>query len=579
MLSFAVFDGPTPAQNRVLRHAYLVGPDNVPVAGEVEFNNGLVRCLKTSSEAAGLAMQVKLDGQTLSEINAVGHEPPLALRSLGVITLQTCLLPERDEPYLLSLELARHRIMLFLNKLEEWQLFDFPPDHPVMRLFEDARQTFTEALVAQRHHGADAPAEHFGFNADAHRLSLKALWLAVEAAERLALIETEQQFAPRMTGQIWSEAQGEGAPAPAKGSAPAIHPTRPGIVLSQRPALGCAISPGVFGMLAQSAAAESCDFVTMPMRWVELEPSEGEYTFAPTDRWIEWAVRKARLPIVGGPVIDFRPSCVPEWLYIWENDYETLRELVYEHVKAVVTRYRRTVARWTICSGLHANTHFKLSFDQMMDLTRICVLVMRKLHPQGKVQVEISQPWGEYYTANRKSLPPMLYADMMAQAGIHVDSIALRVQMGQPEPGQSVRDLMAFSAMLDQYATLDKPISLTAVGAPAAETPPPHDEPERNAGWWREPWSESSQADWLSSVCSVAAAKPYVHSICWQELVDPPRVAEMPAGGLISSKGERRPAFERFVEVRNAVMAAQPIGRLHGVDLLGETDHETQAVG
>lgn len=52
------------------------------------------------------------------------------------------------------------------------------------------------------------------------------------------------------------------------------------------------------------------------------------------------------MPIVAGPVIDLRRGNVPEWLYMREHDYETLRELVYEHVKNLVTRYRH--ALWNV---------------------------------------------------------------------------------------------------------------------------------------------------------------------------------------------------------------------------------------
>jgi tripartite-type tricarboxylate transporter receptor subunit TctC len=42
----------------------------------------------------------------------------------------------------------------------------------------------------------------------------------------------------------------------------------------------------------------------MPMRWIDMEPAEGKYDFSATDRWIEWAVRAAKLPVVGGPLIE-----------------------------------------------------------------------------------------------------------------------------------------------------------------------------------------------------------------------------------------------------------------------------------
>lgn len=601
MLSFFVFNGDEPASESVLRHAYLIGPDNIPVPGEIRLEDGVIHCSKTNTEAAGLSLQWDLDDEAIKGLegksgfagpvdehafrekvrreraererlaagrlattspSAVVDEPPeYTLRSLGRLTLRTCLLPERDRPYLLSLELARHRLMLFLNKLEEWQLIDLAPTHPALELFERARLLFTEALVAQRADGSEGEAT-YGYAATANRIAIRALWLGVEASERLALEAASRDFGPRMSGKLYEDAV-EGVDSFPLGrsrqSTPVVTADRTGVILPTRPVVGCTVSPSSFTEHAQRVAGSSLDFVQMPMRWVEMEPTEGKYYFRNTDQWIEWAVRHVRLPVVAGPVIDFRPTCVPEWLYIWENDYDTLRELVYEHVKSVVTRYRRTIGRWTVISGVHVNDNFHFSFDQMMDLTRICVLLVRKLHPTAKILVEVTQPWGEYYTHNRRSLPPLLYAEMISQAGVMVDGFGLRVQMGQPAPGQSARDLMAFSSMLDRYAALEKPLSITAMGAPSG-TPEASSAPEladRQPGFWREPWDPNVQADWATAAMSIALSKPYVQSVCWHELYDLPQPAEMPRGGLLGIDGTPKPTAQRIAEVRSAVRSGE----------------------
>ena len=514
--------------------ASIVGPDAVPVTGAAVAQPGLIRCEKTSSEAAALSIQVTLDASALASLGPCLLPDGTALRPLGQLVLQTCLLPDRDRPYLLTLELARHRVMLILNKLEEWQAFESLAADPVMPVIEKAREAFTQALVALPRQATP--------DDDADRLALRALWIALEASERLALRQAQLDFGAPARARMHAQAADDlGA------GQPVLHPTRAGLVLPQAPAVGVTISPLVFTDPAKDLAAKAADFITMPMRWLEMEPAEGEYAFARTDRWIEWAVRAAKIPVVAGPVIDFRPHAVPDWLYIWENDYDTLRELVYEHMKAVVTRYRRTVNRWTVCSGLHANRNFAFTFEQMIDLTRICVLVTRKLHPKAKVQVEIVEPWGEHHSADRRSLPPTLYAEMLAQASIQFDTLALRIQMGVPAPGLATRDLMAFSAMLDQYAALDRPIAITAAGVPAAPIDLTDDENQGlSGGSWRQPWSNQAQADWASAFLAVALAKPFVQSVCWQELADPTASAEMPRGGLADAAGAPRPVCERL---------------------------------
>ncbi|MEQ9206394.1 MAG: endo-1,4-beta-xylanase [Phycisphaerales bacterium] len=543
MLRFVSLD-PTPAITGTLPGAYLVGKDNVAITGEVTLRDGIVVCEKGTSEAAAIAVQLDLNQERLDQLGSDTTVEGIELKPLGTWTLQTCLLPQRENPYLLVLELARHRIMLCLTKLEDWQSIESSEGTLPMRLLSAAQSVFVQALV----HAPDSIKP----DSDAAKLALRALWIALEASERLALFQAQSDFPVRVNGEMYESIDTEQTePSRRK---PILHPTRGGVVLPLKPAVGTVVSPHVYAPMTQDAITRSCDFITVPMRWIEMEPAEGEYDYTRTDRWIEWAIREAKIPIVAGPLIDFRSASVPDWLYIWENDYETLRELVYEHIKTLVTRYRRTVTRWTVSSGLHCGEHFKLSFEQMMDLTRICVLVTRKLHPRAKIQVEITQPWGEYHTHDRSSLPPLLYAEMLSQAGIQIDAFSLRMQMGSYRPGLQTRDLLAFSSMLDQYAMLDRPITISSFGVPSSKIAPRDELPNwPSAGQWRQPWSESAQADWLSAYGAVALSKPYIESICWHELADTSGSTDMRTGGLMDIKGLARPALDRLTELRTAI--------------------------
>lgn len=566
LLSFVVFDADgVDTAHFPPRHAYLIGPDEVPMQGDISMEPGLVECEKTIQQTAGLAVQFQVG-------KPEGPGVPPTPNGLGLLTLSTCLLPDRAEPYLLTIEIARNRIMFFLNKLEDWGLFELPSDNPVMQQFEHARAQFTQALVAQRGTAADpGPAgeesPRLGFSHEADKIATNALSLAINAGEGLTLINADRQLKHRLSGRAYAEAVqhlGRLTPEVPPTGHPILIPGAGQVVLHGPPLIGCAVSPGLFGEPLQKAVLATCDFVTMPMRWKDLEPNEGKYNFATTDRWIEWAVRTAKLPVVGGPLIDFRPQAVPEWLFIWENDYETLRDLVFEHVQAVVTRYRRTVTRWTVASGLHVNTNFKISFEQIMDLTRMCVLLTKKLHPTAKIQLEVAQPWGEYHANNRRSIPPYLYAEAAVAAGLSIDAIALRVQMGHAEPGFATRDMMALSALLDKFAGLEKPITVSAIGAPSAPITPLPFRPRAGAeaedayepGFWRQPWSEQAQTDWLTQAVSICCSKPYVHSVCWHELADAPpsaAIPEMPHAGLLHSNGAHKPSLVRLAQLRNAI--------------------------
>jgi hypothetical protein len=575
MLSFVAFNlatGTSPgaggsARDALVRQAYLIGADDAALQADIRIVDGVIRCEKRTTEAAAICLQLALDGSNAGLSAGLGGEAAGGGSGgggggIGVVMVQSCLLPEREAPYLLSLELARHRIMLILNKLEDWALFDLPADDPALIMFEEARHAFTLAVVA-----AGGGGNGRGFSADADQLGRRALVRAIEAGEALTLKQAAVQHAKRMSGELAAAAAAIATPPSAiteheAAASRAALIGSAGVILPTPPQVGCIVAPDQFTPQLQKLVAGACDFICMPMRWIDMEPTEGKYAFAKTDRWIEWAVRTAKLPVVGGPVIDFRPRSVPEWLYIWEHDYETLRELVYEHVKTIVTRYRRTVGTWTVVSGLHVNSNFTVSFEQVMDLTRMCVMVVRKLQPSARIVIEVDQPWGEYYAENPRAIPPVLYAEMVSQAGINADLFGLRVEMGHPEQGRQTRDLMAFSALLDRYAALEKPLAITALSAPAE--PETGGAPVRagatglverlpDAGYWRQPWSAQAQWKWMTAFIGVAVSKPYVHSVSWHELYDSGRPGDPRRDGLVAGAGNLRPAAARLAEIRAAL--------------------------
>ncbi len=509
MFSFVVFD--TPARVKELaERAFLIGPDDVPIGGAVQARGGSLVCEKTTHEASGLT--------TLFDVG-----------ECGVCSLQTCLLPDREEPYLLSLELARHRIMLFLNKLEEWVNGDIPAEEPAFTLFERARSSFTKALSASR--GEDG-----AYTKEQDELAREALCVAIQASERLALLVADAMLRIRLD---------------------AAHGPSPSSAASY--GVGTVVRRDQGGAALQRVVRDSFDFVCMPMRWHALEPEEGEYSFGKTDKWVEWAVREAKIPVHAGPLIDFRAGRAPEWLHIWENDYDTLREVCFEHLKRVVTRYRKAVTKWVVCSGLHLNEAFPLTLEQLMDLTRLCVMVVKKLQPSSEVVVEIDQPFGEHYATNDRSAPPLLYAEIAHQQGVDIDAFGLRIQMGDGSAGRSVRDMMRLSAMLDAYSMFDRPLVVTALGTPSSPTPG-----GERAGRWRRAWSGDAQAEWLAEALTVCLSKPFVRSVCWQELYDPPGEGaslEQPFGGLIGADGKPKPALAKIARMRQGMRERKtPLG-------------------
>lgn len=541
MLSFAVFDEQGPAAAWPLRDAFMFGPDGIPVPAQVRAEPGRIVCEKPSAEAAGLSMPFPAPADD-GDDTAAGTPVPAANGSQPLV-LSTCLLPERDEPYLLSLELARQRIMVLLNKLEDWQLFDLPANDPALEALENARLAFTEALVSQSQ-GIGQSGGHHAYSVEADQRARRALDLATRACDLIAAVHVRRALPDRLTGNGYAAATGQDLPAGGTLQGPPVKsPNDTGLVLAGKPAVAVSINANQFSPATQQVLASSSDFLALPMSWRELEPDEGRYSFASTDRWIEWAVRRAKMTVLAGPVIGFDKSDVPDWLYIWEHDYETLREVIYEHVKNVITRYRRTVPRWTVLSGLNRNLNIQLTFEQMMDLTRMVMLLSRKLHPQGKMQIEVVHPFGSEPAHRARSLPGTLYAEMVQQAGIGVDAWAVRLELERPKPGQAGRDLMQLAAALDRYALLDRPLAVHAI-APA-QSPDAQGLTAEDVGW-------------LSRAFEIIASRPSVVSMTWQEREMPPGAQRPVVGSIVDGSGGPRPAVAALTQLRRTIREGRP---------------------
>ncbi len=495
MLRFRVFENGQAAKECALRNAYLIGSDSSAMRGDITFRNGEVQVQKRELGSTSLALQ-----QTLGD--------------LGEMTVQTTLLPDREEPYLLSLEQARHRLMMLWAKLEDWGMLDLDKAHPISRKVAECRRRFVEALCHQKTDPAKAD-----------ELAKRCLVAAVDTSEELAMIHAETLLNRRKAAGVLP-----------------------------RYALGCAATLDMPDDALRATILSTFDYIYLPIPWKLLAVAEGEYRWEHMDNWVAWSA-KHRLPVVAGPLVSFDHRVLPEWVYIWEHDYDAMRDVVYEHVERVVSRYKNQVRAWTAVSGLHANSQFNFTFDQLMDLTRMSTQLVKRVQPASKCLIEVRQPFGEYYGRNQRSIPPITYADLLVQGGIQFDAFILRLSMGQAAPGQYTRDLMQISNLIDQFSVFGKPVH-TIIAAPSEpveewmiSTPDATDVVDPNCGVWRKPWSPPVQAKWLGAMLRIAMSKPYVETVAWTELMDHPG-AELPLGGLIDEQMKPKKAFKALVEFR-----------------------------
>lgn len=483
MLKFACY-GPDRQPDRLLLDgAYAVGNDGVPVRADITAQNSLIVCNPRGTDPIGIGLLWPVDG-------------------FGTISLETTRLPPRTQPYHLHIELARHRLMRISLKREEWGLFDYPGIDEISREVEQARQLFVAALKSK-----DDPVA-------AAKLADESLSHAMIASEKLCRFHASVFLSRRQkTGGFGRRYLGAGAAA-------------------------AAATPALIGRVREAA-----DFLRLPMNWRDLQPKEQGVNYAYADGWAKLAAAQ-KLPLTAGPLLNFGVRFVPDWMYIWENDYDSIKEYAGEHVRRTVRRYAGAVTTWIAASGLHAESVFDLSVEQIIELTRIATTITKQTAPRSQVIVELCQPWGEYYARNQRTIPPLLYADMVVQSGVQFDAFGLQFLIGGP--GFHVRDLFQISSLIDRLANVGKPLNVTAVACPSAASP---NGKGGEAGTWRGAWSETLQADWMQAFLEIALSKPYVDTVCVHELADEPD-QPIPNGGLLRPDLTPKPSYERILALR-----------------------------
>jgi hypothetical protein len=472
--------------------AVAMGPESVPVQADLSFENSLLIVNRPDTSATGVAVLWDMG-------------------SPGAFFLETTRLMPRERPYNLNVELTRFRLMKIVQKQEDWNLFDFAKAEKFGPKFHEAQQIFAEALGK-----LDEPA-------DAAVLADMALTMAVELSEEIGAFHSDLLIQRRRANGAFV-----------------------------RHVVGCNIDPSVQNEKYRETLSGNADYAIIPMSWRKLEPQEHKFDTAAVDEWIE-LLSKKRVPIIAGPLIQLDEKNLPDWMFIWEHDFDSIRELAYEYVQRIVQRYRKAVSMWNIVAGLHTNGAFSLSFEQIIELTRLLVSQVKALLPNTRTLITITQPFGEYHARKAPSVPPLLYAEMVAQAGINFEAFGLEIEMGVPSPGRFTRDLFQLSCLLDKFSGFGRPLFLTAVGVPGRGTPDPSDlsdgrlDPSRG-GRWRRPWDPQLQAEWMEAFYHLALSKPYVESIAWSNLAD--LHPSLPAGGLLDDVLRPKPAFLKLQEMR-----------------------------
>ena len=264
-----------------------------------------------------------------------------------------------------------------------------------------------------------------------------------------------------------------------------------------------------------------------------MEATEGSYAWAASDQQIEWC-RGQRADGPRRPPVAVDTRAVPDWLYLFEDDFESVLDFGSALVRAAVGRYRGKVDYW-ICAGrLNASEVFAFAEQERLRLAARTVELVRSLDPDTPALVSFDQPWGEYMRQRHADFPPLHFADALIQAGLDLDGLMIEINMGYSPGGTLPRHTLDFSRQLDAWARLGLPLWLSLC-APGGEG----DDPLARAKLRLPPgvWTPAAQQSFAARFVPLALAKPAVQGVIWNQF-DDGQPHDFPHGGLIDAGGQ-----------------------------------------
>ena len=338
----------------------------------------------------------------------------------------------------------------------------------------------------------------------------------------------------------------------------------PGITVDYRQ-LNHDFSFGVFEPLADAGPVLydhlmeiGLNFVTAGFFWKEIETPLGEIDWDYIDN--RTGVRDLEAEgwrVKGHPLIWFSDLAMPA--YVGTLGFAELKQLSVDHVAEIVDHYRGLVSTWDVsneASGFAGSGG--LSRPEMDEYLTSVFSAARSADPAaGLILNNLFDPFGharidehltgadELFTLSvpafvRRCLDEGVDFDIVGQQLYNGGAITILDDWGLgPVEGVPTYDLGFIAEYLDDLAAVGKPIHITELSVPSA-----WDEASESvaAGYWRKPWNEDVQADYLGAFLRLAFGHPSVQAITWWNVLD--EGSFIAHGGLVRPDGTSKPALD-----------------------------------
>jgi hypothetical protein len=480
---------PSRITSEAASRAYLVGQEQIPWVTRTQFQNGVLSLSRNESDSACLCIPFHVEGR-------------------GEVALTTCTLMERFAPYQLGVELARGKIYQLRMQIADWQTLGVRPKENHLAALQEATMHLARAATSQQ--DPNLAAQH----AD------RALTKALDLADLLATRYVSKAIAARRR------------------------------VATALPALlGTNLGPKLLRATVSRHVLAAFNVAAVPLVWRDIERQEGTYRWDVSDRQIAWC-HEHGLPVIAGPLLQLDDRGLPDWLAIWQGDFDNILSFVSDYVETTINRNRGKVSLWQCAARVNIGDVLGLADEDRLRLAVRTFEIARQLDPRTPAILCFDQPWGEYMGRAERDLSPLHFADILVRSGLELSGLGLELNVGYWPGGSFLRDALEFSKLIDRWSALGLPLWLFL-------TVPASQETDEKAYGRTLPlggprpygWNPDAQRQWLRQVAPLLVAKPSVRGLIYNQLCDSHRHL-FPNSGLFDAEDAPRPALGTLAKVR-----------------------------
>ncbi len=455
---------------KAAQFAYLAGLDDIPWRTHVWLDNDVLVAERLESESGSFHIVWKVAGR-------------------GQEMLTSATLIEREQPYNLPVELARGTVNRLKANVDAWESAGLPVPIAVEA---EARRALDEFVAAVATLAEPVAA------ADHAQTALEAALLAGD----LLIAEFGAQAAKARASQS----------------------------VKQTILFGADLDSLVPDTTLSEVFVDAFNTAIVRLPWNHIEAQEGAWSWKTIDGQVAWCLAH-QMRVFAGPLLEIDERSMPDWLYLWEGNFDKLLDLAGRQIKAAVNRYRGKVHLWNCAARVNNVETLSLTEEQSLRLTLRSIEVVHELDSRVPVVISFNQPWGDYMARRDQDLSPLQYADTLVRADLGIAGIGLEINLGVGLRATPPRDVIEVGRQLERWTTLGLPLVILLT-IPSQE----------------DGFTAKVQQAWLESYLQLFAAKSSVHAVFWNQLRDEPN--ETPGRGLIDDLGQPNSAMAALSRFR-----------------------------